>query len=92
VQPEAAAKRKERKEEKYIEIACNHHFLPIAFETFAFETFGPINQVGADFILHWAIESLLTLTTHERHFLFFNAFPLRSSALMTSVSPIHSAI
>jgi len=38
---EAAAKRKE----KYIEIACNHHFFPIAYETF-----GPINQVGADFI------------------------------------------
>jgi len=35
---EAVAK---RKEEKYIEIACNHHFFPIAFETF-----GPINQVG----------------------------------------------
>jgi len=39
---EVAAK---RKEEKYIEIACNHHFLPTAFETFS-----PINQVGADFI------------------------------------------
>jgi len=32
-------------EEKYIEIACYHHFFP-----FAFETFGPINQVGEDFI------------------------------------------
>jgi len=39
---EAAAK---RQEDKYIEIACNYHFFPIAFETF-----GPINQVGADFI------------------------------------------
>jgi len=39
---EAAAK---REEEKYIEIASNHHFFPIEFETF-----GPINQVGADFI------------------------------------------
>jgi len=38
---EAAAK---RKEEKYIEIACNHHFFPLALETF-----GPINQLGADF-------------------------------------------
>jgi len=35
---EAAAK---RKKEKYIEIACNHHFFPIAFETF-----GPINRNG----------------------------------------------
>ena len=34
---EAAAKRKE--------IACNHNFFPIAFEAF-----GPINQVGTDFI------------------------------------------
>jgi len=42
--------------------------------------------------LHWAIESLFTLTTNERHFSFFNAFPLRSSALMQSVSTIHSAI
>ena len=40
---EAAAK---RKEEKYADIACNYHFFPIAFETF-----GPINQVGVDFIL-----------------------------------------
>jgi len=39
---EAAAK---PKEEKYIAIACNHHFFPIAFKTF-----DPINQVGADFI------------------------------------------
>jgi len=42
--------------------------------------------------LHWAIESLLTLTTHERHSAFVNAFPLRSSALMPSISPIRSAI
>ena len=39
---EAAAK---RKEEKYTDIACSYHFFPIAFETF-----GPINQVGTDFI------------------------------------------
>jgi len=39
---EAAAK---RNEEGCFEIAWNHHFFPIAFETF-----GPINQVGADFI------------------------------------------
>jgi len=81
----AAAK---RKEEKYIEIACNHHFLPITFETF-----GPINRSLRTSFLHWAIESLLTLTTstYERHFPFFNAFPLRSIALMPSVSPIRSA-
>jgi len=39
---EAAAK---RKEDKYTEIACNYLFFPIAFETF-----GPVNQVGTDFI------------------------------------------
>jgi hypothetical protein len=39
---EAAA---ERKEKKYSDIACNYHFFPIAFETF-----GPLNQVGTDFI------------------------------------------
>ena len=39
---EAAAK---RKEEKYVEICRTHHFFPIAFETF-----GPMNQVGSEFI------------------------------------------
>lgn len=39
---EAAA---ERKISKYTDIACTHPFLSIAFETL-----GPINQVGADFI------------------------------------------
>ena len=39
---EAAA---ERKEKKYYEIACNYHFFPITFDTF-----GPVNQVGTDFI------------------------------------------
>jgi len=44
---EAAAK---RKEEKYIEFAWNHHFFPIAFETF-----GPINLVGgpSNLYSHW---------------------------------------
>ena len=39
---EAAAKRKEK---KHTDIACKYHFFSIAFETF-----GSINQVGADFI------------------------------------------
>jgi len=51
-----------------------------------------LNKSVPTSFLHWAIEFLLTLTTHERHFSFFNAFPLRSSALMPSVSPIRSAI
>jgi len=71
---EAAAK---RKEEKYIEIACNHHFFPIAFETF-----GPINQVSADFISALG-HRISTHTDDPRETLivsFFNAFPLRSSA------------
>jgi len=39
---EAAAK---RKEDKYVEISSNYHFFPLAFETF-----GPIIQVGSDFV------------------------------------------
>jgi len=39
---EAAATRKEA---KYSEISSNFHFFPLAFETF-----GPINQVGRDFL------------------------------------------
>jgi len=74
----------------YVISLCSpsHHFFPIAFETF-----GPINQVGADFISALGHRiSILTLTTHERHFSFFNAVLLRSSALMPSVSPIRSVI
>jgi len=41
----SAAETVAKDKEKYIEIVCNHHFFPIAFETF-----GGINQVGADFI------------------------------------------
>jgi len=40
---EAAAKRK--KDVYSTEIACNYHFFPLAFETL-----GPVNQVGTDFI------------------------------------------
>ena len=50
-----------------------------------------IRSVRTSFLL-WAIAFHLTLMTHERHFFFFNAFLLRSSALMLSASPIHSAI
>jgi len=39
---EAATK---RKEDKYTENPCNYHFFTIVFESF-----GPINQVGTDFI------------------------------------------
>jgi len=41
----AAEAAEKRKEDKYTEIACNYHFFPIAFETF-----GPINQVGTDLV------------------------------------------
>jgi len=59
----AAAK---RKEDKYTEIACNYHFLPIASETF-----GPNNQVGTDFIsaLGHRISSI-TDDLRETYFLF----------------------
>ena len=52
---EAAAK---RKEEKYVEICRTHHFFPIAFETF-----GPINQVGSEFIS--ALRQRLTWITDD---------------------------
>jgi len=39
---ESAAK---RTEDKYAEISSNYHLFPLAFETF-----GPINQVGSDFV------------------------------------------
>ena len=41
----AAKAAAERREKKYSDTACNYHFFPIAFETF-----GPLNQVGTDFI------------------------------------------
>jgi len=41
----AAESGAKRKEEKYIEISRNYHFFPIAFEAF-----GPIYQIGKDFI------------------------------------------
>ena len=60
---EAAAK---RKEEKYVDICRTHHFFPIAFETI-----GPINQVGSKFIS--ALGQRLTRITddpRESSFLF----------------------
>ena len=77
----------ERKENKYSDIACNYHFFPIAFETF-----GPLNQVGTDFIS--ALSNHFSSNTddpRETYFL-FHAFLWQSSASMQSASPIHSAI
>jgi len=65
---EAAAKRKEG---KYIEIECNHHFFPIAFETF-----GPINQIGADFISALG-HRIFTHTDDPRENIFLFSTPFR---------------
>jgi len=60
---EAAAK---RKEEKYVEISRTHLFFPIAFETF-----GPINQTGIDFLSTLGHRlSLCTDDPRESFFLF----------------------
>ena len=60
---EAAAKRKEA---KYIDICRSHHFFPIAFETF-----GPINEVGSAFISALGHRiSLVTDDPRETFFLF----------------------
>jgi hypothetical protein len=60
---EAAAK---RKEDKYAEISCNYHFFPLAFETF-----GPINQVGSDFLSALGHRlSLISDDPRESSFLF----------------------
>jgi hypothetical protein len=40
-----------RKEEKYTDTAKNYHFFPIDFDTFC-----PINQVGADFYLFYLLK------------------------------------
>jgi len=65
-----------RKEEKYIEIACNHHFFPIAFETF-----GHINQFGADFISTLGHRISTHIDDPPEKFLLFNAFSLQTSSL-----------
>jgi len=60
---EAAAK---RKEDKYAKISSNYHFFLLAFETF-----GPINQVGSDFFCALGQRlSLITDDPRETSFLF----------------------
>jgi hypothetical protein len=60
---EAAATRKEA---KYAEISCNYHFFSLAFETF-----GPINQVGSDFLSALGHRlSLISDDKRESSFLF----------------------
>jgi len=60
---EAAAK---RKEDKYIEISRSHLFFPVAFETF-----GPINQTGIDFLSTLGHRlSVITDDARETFFLF----------------------
>jgi len=60
---EAAAS---RKEEKYAEIAAQYHFIPLAFETF-----GPINQAGCDFLSSLGHRlSLVSDDPRESSFLF----------------------
>jgi hypothetical protein len=52
---EAAAK---RKKDKYTEISLTHPFVPIAFETF-----GPIDQIGTDFIS--SLRQIFTVITDD---------------------------
>ncbi len=60
---EAAAK---RKEEKYAEISATYHFFPLAFETF-----GPINHVGSEFLCSLGQRlSLISDDPRETSFLF----------------------
>jgi len=63
---EAAAK---RNEDKYAEISSNYHFFPLAFETF-----GPINQVGSDFCVRWVNDSPSFLMTLVKLLFSFNVF------------------
>ena len=60
---EAAAK---KKEDKYVVISSSYHFFPLAFETF-----GPINQVGSDFLSALGHRlSLISDDPRESSFLF----------------------
>ena len=60
---EAAAS---RKEDKYAEIAVRYHFFPLAFETF-----GPINQAGCEFLSSLGHRlSLVSDDPRETSFLF----------------------
>ena len=74
----AASAAAKHKEDKYVGISPTHHFVPIAFETF-----GPINQVGTDFIS--SLGQRLTLISDD---------PRESSFLFQRLSvafPTHSA-
>ena len=81
---EAAAK---RKEEKYVEICRTHHFFPIAFETF-----GPINQVGSEFISALGYRLIRITDDPVKLLSFSNVSQSRFSASMEYASPTHSAI
>jgi hypothetical protein len=60
---EAAAS---RKEDKYVDISTNYHFFPLAFETL-----GPINQRGCDFLSSLGQRlSLVSDDPRESSFLF----------------------
>jgi len=80
---EAAA---QRKEIKYAEIAQTHLFYRLSFETM-----GPINVVGLEFIMIWVIESLESVMIHERLHLCFNAFQQPFSVSTQSFFQILSA-
>jgi hypothetical protein len=56
-----------RKEEKYTAISANYHFFPLAFETF-----GPINQAGCEFLssLGHRLSLVLDDDPRETSFLF----------------------
>jgi hypothetical protein len=54
-----------RKEEKYTGIACIYNIF-----TTAFDTFGPINQVGADFIS--ALDHRISSNTDDPRVKFFH--------------------
>jgi len=64
-------RRNKHKGDKYTEITCNYQFFPIAFETI-----GPINQVGTDFIsaLGHSISSIID--DPRQTFSFTNVFLL----------------
>jgi len=83
---EATAK---RKEDKSTEIACNYHFFPIAFETI-----GPIDEVGTEFIsalMRYRISSI-TDDPRETFSLFRRLYVANQRGLMLSGLPIHSAL
>ena len=72
---EAASK---RKEDKYAKISFTNHFCHLAFETF-----GPINQVGSDFL------NLPSHISDEPRLFFFNVFQFVFNASIIFGSPTH---